>query len=254
MTISPGVMAPLALVEFDEAGAMSRDTVAIQLDMCLIHTTDAISTTWRIPQGTPFCIHATTLIPTGGRKNRRKEADLTDEIRALLQSVIRSTNANFNQLVVTNRSVNHVSTEKYVVHPWGIGSQSCIKFRAEHTDSSIYFVLTPHGITQRCYSNEALVCGTNCKHREAKYLPLDEGVVRELFPGFSAAAPMPNISNSTQSPAYQIATRISDYHANIIRGGAGRKRNVYGDVKKAPAAAPPSRSGKRAGTSRDDEH
>lgn len=252
VTISPGVLAPFALVQFDEAGVMSRDPVAPQLDMCTINTTDPISTAWCVPSGTPFCVYATTTpIPAGGRKSRRKEPDVTVAIRALLQRVIRSTHAVFKQLVVTNRSVSRISADKYVIHPCGIGSHSCIKFRAEHKDSNVYFVVTPRGVIQRCYSNDALGCGTNCKHREAQCLPLDDGVVRLLFPA-SAATPTPNISNSTQSSAYQLATRISDYHTNIMRGGAGRKRNVYGDSKKAPAP-PPSRSGKRSATSRDDD-
>jgi hypothetical protein len=252
-TISPGVTVPFALLEFDEADAMSNNSIPPKLEMCLIHTTKTISATWHVPPGTPFCVHAANApIPTGGRKSRRKEPDLPPHIRDLIQSVIRSTHPVYHKLVVTNGSVNRVATDKYIIHPRGIGSQSCVKFRAEHTDSIIYFVITPRSVVQRCYSNQALACGTNCKYRKGQCSPLDEGVVRDLFPEIPSAS-TPNISTSTQTSAYQLATRIADYHTNLIRGGTGRKRNVYGDVKKAPAPPPSSRSGKRTSNARDDE-
>lgn len=257
VTISPGVMVPFALLGFDDAGAMSAKPIPPEIDLSIymIHTNSPISNTWHVPSGTPFCIYAAnTPTPAGAarRITKKEPENVAEHIRNLLQSVIRSTNAVFSQLVVTNRSVNHASPQKYVIHPRGIGSHSCIKFRNEHTDSVVYFVITPRGIKQRCYSNQSLVCGTNCKHREAQCMPLDEGVVRHLFPSM-AADTTPNISNSTQTSAYQLATRISDYHANIIRGGAGRKRNVYGDSKRAPAPPPPSREGKRQRNSQEEE-
>ena len=250
--VAPGTMAPLVRLEFNDAGILSCETTPPPVEECFIHCAGPIPSTWRTPPGTPFCVHVDSgRNPLGGLwKSRRRQTDISPDLRALLQRVVRSIHLSFSKLVVSTRSVHRVSPDKYVVHPCGIGSHSCMKFRGEHTDSYVLFVITPRGVTQRCYSSEMLSCGVECRAREGHCSPIDETVRRELFPSFSVHQ-TPTISNSTQSAAYQLACRISDYHANIIRGGVGRKRNVYGDSKKAPMAKS-NRNSKRSFDSRED--
>ena len=252
--VVPGTMAPMVRLNFDDAGILSCESTPPPADSCLIHCTEPTPTTWRIPPGTPFCVNAaSTANPAGGLwKSRRRQTDISTELRAQLQLIVRSIQPAFAKLVVTTRSVHRFAAEKYVIHPCGIGSQSCMKFRAEHTDSYVFFVITPQGVTQRCYSNDLLSCGVECKNRGGHSSPLTEAAVRELFPSVSVR-PTPTISNSTQSAAYQLACRISDYHLNITRGGVGRKRNVYGDSKKAPVTRA-TRNPKRSLDSREDDN
>ena len=250
--ILPGVLRPVALLEFDDCGAVRSPSCVPDVESCLIKATVPVSENWRVPSGTPFCIYNVGVhAPSGGLwKSRRRQISVSSSIQLLLQGVIRSSHPLFAQLVVTTRSVTSASTDKYVIHPCGIGSHTCLKYRAEHVDSYTYFVVTPRGVSQRCYSNETLNCGTSCKHKDALNIPFTDGIVHELFPSSAMVAP-PSISNSTQSSAFQLASRISDYHFNICRGGANRKRNVYGDAKKAPVI-PSARSAKRSYSSRED--
>ena len=254
VSILPGVMQPLALMEFDDAGAVSRHPTTPTWSSCIIHTTSPVSDdAWRIPAGTPFCGYTEiSPKPTGGLWNsRRKQAPSSLHIRKLLQDAIRSSNTLFKQLVVTERSVTSASPDKYVIHPVGIGAHNCIKFRSEHTDSYVYFVVTPRGVTQRCYSLEALSCGTSCKQKVAQNVSLEERVLRELFPSSSTCDAV-SISNSTQTSAFQLASRVSDYHANLCKGAATRKRNVYGDIKSNPMAHAPRSTKRQFGQDEDE--
>lgn len=252
VVLSPGVMMPLAVIQFDAEGSFSCVPGEPHLGKFLIHSDVPISNDWIVPSGTPFCpFAATSPVPVGWNwKSRKKYTDVSKDIQILLQRVIRATHAAFSRLVVTERSVYIPSSDKFVVHPVGIGSTSCIQFRSDHLDSIVFFVITPRGVAQRCYSSEVVLCGNECKHRESQCSPLDEVVINRLFP--RASGPPTNISNSTQSSAYQLACRISDYHTNIIRGGVGRKRNVYGDVNRPPSSASSSKSKRNSSGSRDE--
>jgi hypothetical protein len=202
---------------------------------------------WSRPPGTPFFsserrdpLAAPKVYPTGsvhdfGTGVRRKPpTPVSIPTLKLLQKAIRTLYPTHHSMViVTAQSVFHDPVHsKYIVSPLGVGCHTCCKFKGEHSDSRVYFVVTIAGVAQGCHSKEKLPGGGECKSKTSAPVPMNRQMVECLFPG-TRANNISSLSNGRAlGPAYHIALRVIDHHASKVFTSKRTKRpfrNLYGD-------------------------
>jgi hypothetical protein len=144
----------------------------------------------------------------------------------LLQKVIRTLYPTHHSMViVTPQSVFHGPVHgKYIVSPLGVGCHTCCKFKGEHTDSRVYFVVTVGGVAQGCHPKEKLPGGGECKGKTSAPVPMNRHMVECLFPG-SRPNNISSLGNGRAlGPAYHIALRVIDHHAAKVFASKRTKR------------------------------
>ncbi len=81
--------------------------------------------------------------------NTWEEAALSDEHLAEILHTIRSMNAAYGELEIEKVKKG---TGCYLITVRGRGGQHCIKKGSAHRKSRVYFILSPQGLAQKCYS------------------------------------------------------------------------------------------------------
>lgn len=87
-------------------------------------------------------------------------------------------------------------------------SKFCANVNREHTSSNTYFLLTPRGLQQCCYSRKDASPGTECQCRDYKSDVIDvpSALIHKYFPP-PCPPPMPSVGSKTNLDALMSSTR-----------------------------------------------
>ena len=103
---------------------------------------------------------------------------LTPELCALLKDMFPKIHPNYTNLEVKN--IDQMG-DVFRVHVRGPGSSYCQNKQADHTSEHIYFIVTPEGMRQRCYSGKGIVRSSGlCRDFASPYVPLSEELMQHL--------------------------------------------------------------------------
>jgi hypothetical protein len=165
----------------------------------------------RLPSGTPvstaFAIPSAAPAPCRRRgRDRLEEAEpasppqewrltierLDAETLRLLAAEVRGFHpmyAGVDVREVRSASSARQGRRSYVVKISGPGSRYCSNKRGEHASNSAYFVVTPDGLAQRCFSRKPQERSEGlCGHYSSALRPLSDALREALFPPGEALA------------------------------------------------------------------
>jgi hypothetical protein len=126
----------------------------------------------------------------GGAPRLRTEAvELSAPLRGALQLTLAAHHPSYAALepYSLEKLVGAKSGDTYRLKVRGFGSRFCQNKRGEHGQQSVYFIVSPRGVAQRCYSRKALerVHGL-CENFASAPTPLHEDLALLLYPRAAA--------------------------------------------------------------------
>ena len=81
------------------------------------------------------------------------------------------------------RRYSNSNIDYYLVRVHGTGDTWCANKNSVHTSSRVYFILTPQGISQRCWCRKDIHrMHGHCKDFKGNYMPLSLEAIESLFP------------------------------------------------------------------------
>ena len=184
------------------------------------------------PIGTPHCQHINKKIKATGSMwgATKKNRPLVEESFArYIQILIRTQYSEFHsECIVTPECIIVDSKRKLIkVAIKGKGSNTCTGKRKDHKDSYVYFIISPQGIRQECFSKEIvehMPCCTRMKNKPFRQLPSDD--IKKCFPTHFDAGSNSNLSVLNER---ENELNIVDMNISTIlnkQQGNSRKTNV----------------------------
>lgn len=188
------------------------------------------------PVGTPHCQHVDKKIKANGSlwgaKNKNAAPPEEGFVR-YIQRLVRTTFPEFHSEVVVSVECILIDQKRkqIKVAVKGKGCNTCAGKRKDHKDSYIYFLITPQGIKQCCFSKE-MVDGMQCKKRmdNKPFKPLPSDEIKRCFPTHIDTRSQQNLSvlnereNEIKILDINIVNLLSKQESNK------RKANVLGEI------------------------
>lgn len=163
---------------------------------------------------------------------KKKKAKIDNSPQAVLvQRALRE--LGYAQLVVTKCTELKVG-ELLCVDVDGPGSKACGNLKSgEHGSSSVWFLLTPKGFSQRCRCKKDTLVnrGVLCSAYKSKWMPVSAEVVGELFPNYTPEKKAERAVNikATGQTMHPAMRRVFEHYQNVLHGEPEPKKR-----KKAP--------------------
>ena len=101
-----------------------------------------------------------------------------------------------------------LKNKQWIVECHGVGSRDCLLSKTTHSRSTIYFIITPYGITQACHSIKPRIQTGPCsKNKHSPIWEYAPKIAEILFP---------EATGLTVKPKYNAAMRVYDHRSSDL--------------------------------------
>ena len=197
--------------------------------------TESDSTKVCYPVGTPHCQHVDQKIKASGSlwgSKNKNTIPVEVGFARYIQRLIRTLFQEFHSEVIVSVECIQMDHKRKTIKvaAKGKGCNTCAGKRKDHKDGYIYFLITPHGIKQCCFSKE-IVDGMQCRKRmdSKPFKPLPSDDIKRCFPTHIDTSSQQNLSvlnereNELKILDINIVNLLSKHESNK------RKANVLGE-------------------------
>lgn len=129
--------------------------------------------------------HTLQELPPTRSRLRMERVDLTPDLRAALSATLATHHSAYASVDVSSleRLTSARRRDSFLVKVRGFGCRYCQNKRADHTQQTVYFLIMPSGISQRCYSRKSEMRHAGfCENYSSAPTPLAPQLAQLLFP------------------------------------------------------------------------
>jgi len=179
-------------------------------------------------------------------RNDTQEIAPSTRLFALVNEFIRASCPSWSQVVLIKFFMIK-ERGRYVAKVNGVGATYCLNAARMHTSSTVFFVLDPLGMRQRCFSRKQMPApSVPCKDFVSVYFPLPDVIRRACFASPSDNAPAASASSRVLAPVNGIIDKEKQVYAiqavaklqAALQQQTAAKAGVAAATHRDPASAP----------------